>query len=687
MKHLSRLLRFLMAWTRYLWSRWTQPPKPPLPSERTVPLSAVQTAIGAVDVEKLIHFQEWQHYRESVHELNEARQMAGMGPWLSGNQRAMMAAEPATTGTKLRESNPLLSQGAFGDIELALQNVEWRREINLSWLEFSRWGIQQIILISRLYYIKNPIVRRLIDVCAVYVFGRGYEVSTDDDDANAVLKDFFDRNSKVLGQIALVDAERRKCYDGNLFFAFFTDMQKTGETTVRMIDATEVMDIITDPGDTDQPWYYRRVWVAREFDIESGQIRTKGKECYHPALGYVPTPQPPQINGINVMWGVPIYHRKCGSVAKWNFGCPLIYPAIDWAKAARRFLEACATVKQALATIAMTITTRGGQQAMQGLKQQLSTTVGPSAAIWDTNPPPVNASTVITGPGTEFTMMDQSGKGGNPEEVRQFKLMCCMTVGVPETFLADVSTGNLATATTLDRPTELVFLEKQEAWREDLTVIAKYVLDASKAATAGQLKEALAKREIMPKDMRITTRLRVLDSKGNLKYVYDADEAKKPAKPKEIKITVNFPAIREGDMPALINAVATAMTLNNKGGQIVGIDEKAGVLQLFRILGVEDAEEIVEEMYPELEYDPDRTKEPEAAPILPAQPAPAGTIQTNVQGQPNTAPPGTTSQPGQVNSQPLGDSMKEAARLRKVTEKLLRYAERIKLEDAELARK
>lgn len=664
---IKRLIRKFKAW----WN------PPEYPKEPTVPLSALRTVAQSLDLNKLINHNEWQSYRESVHELAEARQMAGAGPWLTQDARSMMAKDPATSGTKLRESNPLMSQGAYGDIELALQNVEWRREINLSWLEFSRWGIQQIILISRLYYIKNPIVRRLIDISATYVFGRGLEVSSDDETANDVLKDFFERNNKVLGQIALVDLERRKCYDGNLFFAFFSDVAASGQVTVRMIDATEVMDIITDPDDTDQPWFYRRVWVARMFDIESGQVHTEGQECYHPALGYQPSPRPPKINNLPVMWDVPVYHRKCGAVAKWNFGCPLIYPAIDWAKASRRFLEACATVKQALATIAMTITTKGGQQAIEGLKQQLSTTVGPSAALWDKNPPPVNASTLVSGPGTQVSMLDASGKGGDPEEVRRFLLMCCMVMGVPETFLADVSTGNLATATTLDRPTELVFLEKQEAWRDDLTLIAKYVLDCSKNSTGGKLKESIDNRKLRAADVVVRMRFMRIAANGRREYVYDyvVDEAgnkKVKANPKEIKIEVTFPAIREGDMVATVGAIASAMTLNNKGGQIVGIDEKQGVLLLFRELGVEDAEEIVELMYPEGEYDPDRTKEPEPAPIAPAMPNPQGTIQTQVQGEPSS----------QTNPQPTNQPMKEAVRLRKAAEKLIKAAEKMNARDA-----
>ena len=87
-------------------------------------------------------------------EVAESQTVAGAGPWLgspAGRERIATLREVANVG----------AQGATGDIELALQNVEWRREVNSSWMEFSRWGIQQIILIARLYYIKNPIIRRI----------------------------------------------------------------------------------------------------------------------------------------------------------------------------------------------------------------------------------------------------------------------------------------------------------------------------------------------------------------------------------------------------------------------------------------------------------------------------------------------------------------------------------------------
>ena len=633
----------LVARVRAALANWFQPtpaPATPARDDKAAQIQILRTALTEALADKqVLEALTYQANLERAAELVEAQQMAGSGPWLSAAGRLELARDPGVKGAKLREltslreniASPLSAQGAFGDIELALQNVEWRREINLSWMEFSRWGIQQIMLISRLYYIKNPIIRRLIDICAAYVFGRGVEVTSDDEDANATLADFFQANQKTLGQIALVQLERQKYYDGNLFFAFFSDTQETGTVQVRNFDATEIMDIVNDPDDADSPQYYKRSWIQRNFDTTNAQLSTVHKDAYYPALGFKPDNPPKEINGIPVIWESPILHRKCGHVAKWTFGCPIIYAALDWAKEARKYLEACATVKRALSQIAMTLTTKGGQQAIEGAKNQLATTVGPGAPIWDTNPTPVNASIFAAGPGTTLAAFSTKGAGGDPEEVRQYKLMCCVVVGVPETFLADVSTGNLATATTLDRPTELVFLEKQEAWSEDLVIIARYVLEVSKAAPKGQLREALERRKLKPGAVRITEMRRKQLPSGRYVYIAEAKAANGQPTSNTIQVRATFPAIREGDMAQIVTAIVQAMTLNNTQGQVVGIDEREGVLLLLQQLGVENAEDIVEKMYPAEAYGDkiDRTVEPEpaappaAAPAAPPEPPPA----------------------------------------------------------------
>ena len=94
---------------------------------------------------------------ERISELVEARKMAGSGPWTVSPEVARQTGQLIDVALEslrqpldaavyfesqalsLREATPAGAVGAYSDIELALQNVEWRREINLSWLEFSRW--------------------------------------------------------------------------------------------------------------------------------------------------------------------------------------------------------------------------------------------------------------------------------------------------------------------------------------------------------------------------------------------------------------------------------------------------------------------------------------------------------------------------------------------------------------------
>jgi hypothetical protein len=620
----QRLQRFFASLIR-----WLQP-KPD--QTRTVEyLSSELAAFQRQERKKLSAAYEF------VQEMREAREMSGSGPWTIGPQVARQTDALIAESIKrlsVRESD--VSSANFADMDLILQNVEWRRETQLSWLEFSRWGIQQIILVSRLYYVKNPIVRRLVDVCAAYVFARGVEISSTDDAANDVLKDFFERNRATLGQGALMDHERRKDYDGNLFFCLFSDRVDKGLVDARVMDATEIQEIITDPEDSDTTWFFKRVWTQRNFNPLTGAVATVDKCAWYPALGYSPEVKQDVIGSNPVMWDFPVYHRRCGAVAKWKFGCPRIYPMLDWAKSARKYLEACLTVGMSHAQMAWDISTKGGQQAMEGIKQQLGTTVGTNAeSLWDTNPTPNNASTWVSGPGTKLNAINTRGANGNPEEVRQYKLMCCMVKGVPETFLGDVSTGNLATATSLDRPTETVFLELQEAWVEDLEVIAKYALWVSALAVNGKLRESL-----QGKDVVIREGAKKRDGQGRLVY----ENTKPPAGVIEVK--VNFPNIREGDVPALVKATIDAMTLDNRGGQVVGIDEKAAVIKLYDLLGFEKGDELAEEQYPKGTYDPDRTKAPLPAPILKAEPDPGG--QPQDPGGKDPAPPVKESMRGEL---------------------------------------
>lgn len=181
--------------------------------------------------------------------------------------------------------------------------------------------------------------------------------------------------------------------------------------------------------------------------------------------------------------------------------------------------------------------------------------------------------------------------------------MAYMVFGLAEHFFGDLHSGNLATATSLDRPTQLMFEDRQGQWTGTLVRMSQFVLERSLKAPKGRLREAFAERAVQP---RIT----------------------------DIPINVNWPPIVEGDIPALMGALVEALTLN--GFEPTGIDQKTGLKAALSMVAafanIEiDVEKTIEDMFPDAEYRKlmDRTPqlkfEQEQALVPPPPPPGAGT--------------------------------------------------------------
>ena len=441
-----------------------------------------RTALEAVSRISDIRNDEWQraNVRSSMGDLAQVSAMAeasGVG---------------GTTGVKLKEY--------IRDLEIVLENKDWQRQQAISIREFSRWGIQQIILMSQLYFIKNPLIRRGVKVSSYYVFGRGVEISCDDATADATIQEFLQdpENANELGQIGLVQKEETLHTDGNLFFVFFSD-KSTGSVKVRTIAALEIQDIVCDPDDASRPWYYHRIWSQNQFDVSvAGGQRVIAQDCWYPDADYQPKDRPPTIFNKPVMWDSPIIHAAVGKLPKWKFGVPDVYAALDWARAVKDYLEDWSTIQRANRRIAMDIETKGGLPALAAYQAVFGTNAANQTNLgFDTNPPPVTGSAHIHGTGTTVKAFQSRGATDGPEEARRLVLMVCAVFGLPETFFGDASAGSLATAKSLDRPTELKFLEAQERWRMILGRICRYVLRSSNGAPSGKIREAFKDRRVV----------------------------------------------------------------------------------------------------------------------------------------------------------------------------------------------
>jgi hypothetical protein len=168
------------------------------------------------------------------------------------------------------------------------------------------------------------------------------------------------------------------------------------------------------------------------------------------------------------------------------------------------------------------------------------------------------------------------------EDGRRLLLMVAAAVGLPESFFGDVSVGNLATAKSLDRPTELRFINRQTLWGDIHRAILGFAI--MQAVKAGVLKG-----KIIIED----------DGTPRVELYPNPDETNpdKVGMPRDATVTVDFPSILEHDTPALVTSIVSAATMNGQ--------PQAGVIQaktvsklLLQALNVDDVDSLLDELYP-----------------------------------------------------------------------------------------
>lgn len=447
------------------------------------------------------------------------------------------------------------------ELELALEDRGWVQEVTLSNLEFSRLGVQQLIRITRIYAIKNPLIKRGSEICPLYVFGRGLEIRSEDDTANGVIQDFLERNKKELSHIALAQKEQSIQTDGTLYFALPADAD--GNVKVTMIDPLEVMDIITDPDDSSIPRYFMRQWSR--LDTEKN-LAPESMNVWYPSCDYIPVAKtrPAEIQGKRVNWEMPVLRVKIGCPANWRWGIPPLYASIDWARAYKDFLEDWATVQRTLSRFALMIETKGGAGAIAAYQALMSTTFADNQGTQiERNPPPVTGAAHISGPGNTVKPFQSAGSKDSPEQARRLGLMAASAQGIPETMLfGDASTGSMWTAQALDRPTELKFREIQQRWTDTITQILRYVLEMQGSTPGSKVREAAKLKQ------------------------------------DQVKIIVKFPSVLEHDVEKMILAWTNIYTLGGKMGTPAGVlDTRTYLAGVLSEIGFEDADDLLDKIF------------------------------------------------------------------------------------------
>lgn len=344
--------------------------------------------------------------------------------------------------------------------------------------DFSRAALREITNLSRIMWLKNPLIRRAVAVQADYVWALGVTIRAADEADNTVLQEFLD---DPLNRVELTtnDAYHAKetalQVEGNLFFVLFTDVM-TKRVRVRSVPFDQIDSIICNPEDAKEHWFYKRIWTQVAIDPASGQPKSTKRTAYYPDWRYQPKTMPASI-GEHPVVAERIYHVAVGRLQDMRFGVPETYPALDWATAYKKFLEDWATITRAYARFAWRLVVKGGPTGLAAAKQRLGTTVTKDAPV-ESNPKPLAGSILAASEGNSMEPLKTAGATTKAEDGRRLLLMVAAAMSYPETMFGDVSVGTLATARSMDRPTELKFRKRQALWTDILVDIATYAIKA-----------------------------------------------------------------------------------------------------------------------------------------------------------------------------------------------------------------
>jgi hypothetical protein len=384
---------------------------------------------------------------------------------------------------------------SVAELEQRLNDPGWRLFTTVITQEFSDAGRQQMRDVCRLMAVANPLLKRGADLRSAYVHGGGVQHTArangkghdGEQDVQKVVSDFLgdDGNARSFTGAAARDRlEHTLATDGEFWVALIT-RPLTGEVQTRIVLADEIADIIHNPEDRSEPWYYRRTWVERIYS-DDGSITDVQRELMHPCVDYRPARKPASFAGVKVAWDKPMLHVNVGRPEHWQHGVPDVYAAIPWARAYKIFLEQWASLVAALSKFAWRTTADGSKQARQ--IRSAMTTAAPRYP-GDSDPNAVGA-TAVTGVGHTLEAIPKSGATIDSESGRPLAMMVAAALGLPVTMiLSDPGqTGARAVAETLDLPTELTMGQRREVWTATDQRILRYVIAEAVRAPRGPLK-------------------------------------------------------------------------------------------------------------------------------------------------------------------------------------------------------
>lgn len=345
--------------------------------------------------------------------------------------------------------------------------------------------------LARLMTIGDPLISRGVNLRVAYVFGQGVSIAAHEapgqdsslQDVNGLVQAFLEDNAETFTSAqAREDMERSFATDGNLFLALPTD-PVTGRVRVRAIPTDEVAEIIANPEDAAEPWFYERTYTTTTLDLvgagRQAVTRSQTVTIYYPDVTYRPSRRPTMLNGHRIEWDKPVVHGHVNRPTSGTaFGVPDTWAALPWARGYKDFLTDWAGLVKALSRFAFRATAKNGTRASQ-VRGRLET--GPADGV---------GGTAIMPEGQSFEAIGKSGATIDAGSGKPLAGMVAAALDIPVTMLlADPgSTGARAVAETLDRPLANTIRMRRDVHAALIRKVLDYVIDRAIASPSGPLR-------------------------------------------------------------------------------------------------------------------------------------------------------------------------------------------------------
>jgi hypothetical protein len=396
------------------------------------------------------------------------------------------------TFTQLRE--------AVTDLERELEDLGWYSLSGAgSDTEFKLDDRRKLLKKCYLYWRKAPLAGAVTRMMADFTFGQGLATpKVEDPKAQEFISGIWDDpdNQRILfGHQAQQLVNNKLWYEGELFIVHF--FAKDASVRLRLLNASEIEDIITDPEDRNTPLYYKRMPRRRRYDFPShtwAPTDLTAQPEYHADIGLADWLEDPENKKRARKAGLVDQATKPGEVMHVKVNCdvndlrgiPPLYRSVDWVKAHRTMAGDLATFIKALSIWAWKKKVKGGSGIVSAAKARFHTDLDNL-----TNPPPATGSVHVENLASDLQPINTPTGGAtlHSQGLRAMVLQVAAASGIMEHYFGDPSTGNLATATSMELPMVKLFMSNQQLWRDIYLRILREALRRGGFDRGGKLPE------------------------------------------------------------------------------------------------------------------------------------------------------------------------------------------------------